>query len=263
MLARCRVDTAGAHGMVLPPMPRFALRFNAAFLLGALLLLQGGHRALAHAIPSLTVEAIFSADRSFVLRVNVDPRLFLSDKPTALPPVEAGWYRNQSPEQLKATEKRSNEYLASALSLLFSGQPLALPAVSYQPMDGATNLPLGADSKEVHLLAEMHGQAPAAALNFAVAVGNEANTSLILINSQNGTQERRPQVLFPGETSRPFEIGGTAAPAMTAAEPTKPPTLVVTSSEVQEVSRAGPLIVVLSAGAVLALAFVVRRVVKR
>lgn len=246
-------------------MPRFALRFNAAFLLlASLLLLVSGGRALAHAIPSLTVEALFHADRSYVLKVNVDPRLFLSNKPTTLPPVEAAWYRDQSPDQLKATEKRCNEYLAGALSVLFSGQSIALPSIVYQPMDGATNLPITPESKEVHLLAEMHGQLPPSALDSTIGVGADANTSVILINSLAGKEERRPQVLFPGETSRPFQLpGSNNAGATSAGSPKAKEAAEVTTVEVQEVSRTGPLIAVLCVGAVVALAFLVRKVMRK
>ncbi|MDB6120007.1 MAG: hypothetical protein JWO08_3788 [Verrucomicrobiaceae bacterium] len=224
------------------------------------MLLMNCGRALAHAIPSLTVEAIFNADRSYVLRVNVDPRLFLSTKPTELPPVEAAWYRDQTPEQLKATEKKSNEYLASALSLIFSDHATAFPPITYQPMDGATNLPLAADSKEVHLLAEMHGQVPPGALNSAIAVSKEANTSVILINSQEGKQERRPQVLFPGETSRPFELSANGS------SDTAPPKIlpsVVTTVEVREVSRTGPMLAVVGAAAAVMVLLLVRKVMKK
>lgn len=48
-------------------------------------------------------------------------------------------------------------------------------------MDGATNQALTAESKEVHLLAEMKGNSTAA--DFQIALGHDANTSLILINS--------------------------------------------------------------------------------
>jgi len=221
---------------------------------------------LAHAIPSLTVEAVFKADRSYELKVNVDPRLFLSNKPTTLPPVESAWYRDQTPDQLKATEKKSTEYLASALSVLFSGQSTALPPITYQPMDGATNLPITAESKEVHLLATMQGQLPASAVDFALGVGAEANTSVILINSLDGKEERRPQVLFPGETSRPFQLPGSASLGVTvpgSPKPSEASEAVVTTVEVQEVSRTGPLILVLCVGAALALGFVLMRMVRR
>jgi hypothetical protein len=71
-------------------------------------------------------------------------------------------------------------------------------------MDGATNEPLKTDSKEVHLLAEMHGMAPGS--DFQIVIGKDANSSVILLNSLGDQMERRPQVLFPGETSRAFAI---------------------------------------------------------
>lgn len=158
----------------------------------------------AHTIPSLTVEAVFQADRSYILRVNVDPRLFLSPQPTSLPPVETKWYSDQSPEELKKTEQQATEYLKRALTFLFGGQAGTASEVAYTPMDGATNQPLSAESKEVHLLAEIRGTTTAA--DFQVVLGMEANTSLILINSLGSQLERRPQVLFPGETSRAFML---------------------------------------------------------
>jgi len=251
-----RIDTVRPHGKVHHPMPVFALRIFAARLVFGALLMMSLSALQAHSVPSMTVEAIFNTDRSYLLRVNVDPRLFLSTKPTSLPPVEASWYRDQSPEQVKATAKSVTDYLVNALTSVFSGTPAPLPAITCQPMDGATNLPLSADSKEVHLLAEMHGQAPAAAGDFTLAIGKDANSSVILINSVDGKQERRPQVLFPGETSRPFPL-----PPAPAAPP--PKVEVVSQVEVQEVSRAGPLIVVSCVGALVALAILGRRMMKR
>ena len=62
---------------------------------------------MAHQVPSLTVEALFSADRSYTLRINVDPRLFISDQPSSLPPVPIEWYRDQKPEELAATKLKA------------------------------------------------------------------------------------------------------------------------------------------------------------
>ncbi len=162
------------------------------------------HRAEAHTIPSLTVEAIFQADHSYLLRINVDPRLFLSTQPTSLPPVEARWYRDQSPEELRKTEQQAADYLKKAIALLFANTPAELPAITFKPMDGATNQPLSDASKEVHLLAEMQGTTTGK--DFQLVLGKDANSSLILLNSFANQQERRPQVLFPGETSRAFVL---------------------------------------------------------
>ncbi len=175
-----------------------AMRWIALFLLCLVTM------ARAHTVPSLTVEAVFQPDHSYTLRINVDPRLFLSDQPTSLPPVEADWYRTQSPDQVKQTEQRATDYLKKAIGLLFATKPTDLPAIHFKPMDGATNEPLKAESKEVHLLAEMQGTAAGA--DFQIVIHQAANSSVILLNCLGDQMERRPQVLFPGETSRPFAI---------------------------------------------------------
>ncbi len=258
-------------------MPVSAPRFTAARLCAAWVLLMSFHVAHAHSVPSLTVEAIFQPDRSYLLRVNVDPRLFLSATPTSLPPIEAGWYRGQTPDQLKATEKQAREYLTAALAPSFSSTTTSLPDATFQAMDGATNLPLSPESKEVHLLAEMHGQAPAGATDFALSLGKAANASMILINSLGEKQERRPQVIFPGETSRPFQLPAissvtpsVSAPTPAPAPPAQMPVSaspgskveMVTQGEIQEVSREGPLIVVLCAGLAVALVVLGRKWLK-
>lgn len=161
-------------------------------------------RAVGHQIPSLTVEAFFSADRSFALHVSLDPRLFLSDQPSSLPPVPAEWYRDQTQSELAETARRAREYLRGALELKFGEEVMRVAEYELTPMDGATNAPLGGDSKEVHLLAAWKGRVPEGATSFQVGLGRDANVSMILINSFEGEAERRPNVIFPGETSRAF-----------------------------------------------------------
>lgn len=147
---------------------------------------------------------MFSTDRSYVLRINVDPRLFLSDQPTTLPPVPIEWYRDQTPADLAQTERLAGEYLRRALKLQFGDESLPLPKCAFTPMDGATNMPVGAETKEVHLLAEAQGKTPENENTFQLLLTREANTSMILLNSFDGQMERRPNAVFPGESSRPF-----------------------------------------------------------
>jgi hypothetical protein len=163
-------------------------------------------RVGAHTIPSLTVEAEFKADGGYELRANVDPRLFLSAKPSDLPPVPVEWYRDQSESQLAETRRRAGEYLAKALMPSFNGRAASGLAYDFIPMDGATNLPLDDQTKEVHLLGKCQSRVPEGGGDFQVALGKDALVSMILLNSLEGKPERRPQVLFPGEVSRPFKL---------------------------------------------------------
>ena len=160
----------------------------------------------AHVVPSMTLEADFNADQSYVLRINVDPRTFLAADPTTLPPVPASWYREQSPEQLAATHQKAREYLSRALGVLFGGQKHDLPTCEIQAIDGADNTTFKADTQEVHLLATARGQIPTGAATFQIEFAKDANTSLILLHTQAGKAELRPQVIFPGESSRAFQF---------------------------------------------------------
>ncbi len=186
--------------------------------------------ACAHQVPSLTVEASFASDRSYTLKVNIDPRLVISDQPSSMPPVPIEWYREQSPDELQATIQKASEYLKDALVIQFGDASVPVLNCEFQPMDGATNMPLSPDTREVHLLATAKGAVPQSRTSFALTLKPSAGVSMILLNSFEGTMERRPNVVFPGETSRPFELNFPArvndtenSPAAGSASPTEPP----------------------------------------
>ncbi len=165
----------------------------------------------AHVVPNMTVEAEFGSAGAYTLRINVDPRTFLAADPTSLPPVPASWYLEQTPEQVAATHEKAQQYLASSLGLLFDGKKTILPVCKIKAMDGADNTPLKADTQEVHLLGTAHGQLPVNSATFQVEFAKDANTSLILLHSQAGKTDLRPRVVFPGETSPPFQLHIVAA----------------------------------------------------
>ena len=81
---------------------------------------------------------------------------------------------------MAATHEKAQQYLASALGVLFNGQKTSLPACKIRAMDGADNTPLKSDTQEVHLLATVGGQLPANAATFQIDFAKDANTSLIL-----------------------------------------------------------------------------------
>lgn len=194
---------------------RTCLSFTLFALLWATGLLHG------HNVPSMTIESRFTAGGNFDLTINFDPRSFLAADPRSLPPVVGSWFSDQSPDQAASTLEKAREYLRQSIQLLFNGQPLALPKLTIQPIDGADNTPLKPDTQELHLLSKCAAPIPEGATEFQIAFGKNAATDLILLNALENAAERRPQVLFPGETSRPFVFRSTPlpAPAATQAEP--------------------------------------------
>jgi hypothetical protein len=166
----------------------------------------------AHVVPNMTIEVDFAKDHGFTLQMNLDPRVFLSDQPTSLPPVSADWYLNQTEEERKATHENATAYLEANVGLKFNDETVPMPPCEFVALDGATYEALTPDTTETHLLATAKSQVPAGADSFKLAFGRRANVSLILITGEEGNEERKPQVLFPGETSRPFKF--TAAPVV-------------------------------------------------
>jgi hypothetical protein len=177
----------------------------------------------AHQVPNITAEAMFASSGEYTLRISLDPRVFLSDQPTTLPPVPAEWFTSQTPQEVAENWDRAQTYLDENFGLEFGDAVAELPEAAFRAMDGATNEPLSDATAEVHILATLKGAVPATgvgeAIGFKLAFGEKANTSLILLNSVDDTPERRPQVLFPGETSRVFEIPSPPSPEPVLAPP--------------------------------------------
>jgi hypothetical protein len=159
----------------------------------------------AHQVPSLTIEATFTRTGEYKLRLDLDPRAFLSDPPTALPPVNADWYLQQSPDEKAATHQQAESYLRDNLTLRFGDQTVPLPPCRIVALDGATNEPLTPDTAETHLQATAEGRIPANGA-FQIDFGSRAGVSLILLNHLEDQIERSPQALFPGESSQPFPL---------------------------------------------------------
>lgn len=170
----------------------------------------------AHQIPSLGLEVEIQAGGLQVLRLNIDPRLFLSQAPATLPPIEASWYREQNPEQIRKTHDDAAAYLQRTLKFLYGPDTATKLEWSFQPMDGGSNQPLGETSTEVHLLGEAHYKPPAASTSLTVGLAADSAAALTILTVIDGKPGRRPQVLFPGETGKPISWAGAPAPQIVA-----------------------------------------------
>lgn len=174
----------------------------------------------AHTVPTITVEAEFSAGREVTLRVNLDPRLFLSAQPASLPPVPAAWWFDQNEEERARSLAAAEAYIEKNIRFDAGGSRLE-GRWKMVAIDSASAFPLGPNSAEAHLLAEHRGPLPDAAGEFKVTLDERAAVGLILLNSAEGRPERHPQAIFPGESSRGFmlpERTGTAAAQASAAD---------------------------------------------
>ena len=160
----------------------------------------------AHQVPNMTIEATFEASGSYELKVNLDPRVFLSSIPTSLPPVAADWYLSQTSEQVKATFVQATEHLQKHVELRFGGKVQPMAGMTFVAMDGATNQTVTAETAETHLLGTLRGTVPTGAGEFVLGFAREAQVSLILLLKTPEMAEPKVQVLFPGESSRAIQV---------------------------------------------------------
>lgn len=162
-------------------------------------------RAEAHTVPSMVVEAEFTPDREVALLVNLDPRLFLSEQPASLPPVPASWWYQQSETERTETLAKAAAYLDAQLTFRVGGNDFR-GTWRVQPVDSTTVAPLAPASGEVHLLAEHRGPLPEVAGDFKLMVARTCGVATLLMNAMAGVEQRQPQLVFPGESSRGFAL---------------------------------------------------------
>jgi hypothetical protein len=172
-----------------------------------------GSAVHAHQVPNMTVEAAFAADGGFEIKVNLDPRVFLSDNPASLPPVPASWYLDQTEDQRRENFQQATSHVGRMLKFQLGRDALKEPAINWQAMDGATSLAVTADTAETHLLGTLRGVVPEGADSFTLEYARDGQVSLILLTTTPGMTEPKVQVLFAGEASRPVAVpAGRPAP---------------------------------------------------
>jgi hypothetical protein len=93
----------------------------------------------------------------------------------------------------------------------FDDQAAAELTWEFKPIDGATGMAFDDNTAEVHLLATVKTRSPEAAETCSVRLEMPAKAPAVLLNRLDEQDERRPQILFPGETSRPFRHKPAAA----------------------------------------------------
>ncbi|MBL9117048.1 MAG: hypothetical protein JNJ83_18725 [Verrucomicrobiaceae bacterium] len=154
-------------------------------------------------MPSLGLEADLHQRAPSTLKLDIDPRLVVSANPSQLPPIPADWYRSLTDADRQQTLDSAVRFISGNLVFKSGAEPVMLKW-RFTAVDGTTAVPLNDDSKEVHLLAQ--ATVTLSGSDFTVSLGRDCAAALTMIAAVDGKTERRSQVLFPGETSRPVKI---------------------------------------------------------
>ena len=203
------------------------------FSLGVVFFLLWGAVLQAHTVPALNLETeVTSGGTTIRFLLNIDPRLFMSTTPTQLPPVTAQWYRDLSPEAKSGAEKAAADFITKSITLSADAHPLQ-PTWVFLPIDGADNTPMSEKTTELHLLADATLPLPEDSKTFLLRLSQQCPAALTMLSVVDGKAARRPQVLFPGEDSRPLTWAEPVA-AAAVSTPAQPPSLAPAAADSAE-----------------------------
>lgn len=174
----------------------------------------------AHPIPTLVVEAEFHPDHTCEIRVNMDPRLFLHEVPSTLPPVPGSWWLDQDDVARAQTSEKARAHLDRTLHFTWNDAPMR-PGWEVIAIDSTLATELTPTSAEVHLLAR--SRVPLHPLQGELKARLEKSSAVPLILLTTGPGSKQvPQSVYPGESSRGFSPAITVPPAVAISEPPHP-----------------------------------------
>lgn len=165
---------------------------------------------LAHAVPDIPVRTDFTQDGRCTVLVEVDPRCFSPDPNTAASLLK--------PIYLTLSEARKSELRTQAAALvkryiefMFEPSGRVQPEFSFD-FTGHDGAPLLTDEDVVVLTGSWQTQLPPGTTAWRIKATQETPLAVVFRNYLEGIENPKFSVLFPGETSHPFEVNKAPEP---------------------------------------------------
>lgn len=189
---------------MLPTMPRLPLRLFLPLL--PLLLVVS---ALAHPIPDIPVRASFEAGGKCVIQVEVDPRCFDSDPNLAPSLLQEEWLKMPE-DQRAALKTQARDHVQKVVAFYFEPLGRQAPELGF---DFTTHggQPLAKADDVVVMTGTWRTTVPAGIQGYRIKALPEGKLSVLFLNTLDGRQVERMNVLFPGETSFLLDLTGSSA----------------------------------------------------
>lgn len=174
------------------------------FLLPACLLLILSLNCLAHPVPDIPVRTYFDRGGGCRVTVEIDPRCFAKDpnaEPSLLNAVLPGMAEAQRAELRNKAADMARRYV----EFLFDPSGPVKPEFSFE-FTGHAEAPLTTEEDIVVLTGSWKTQVPAGSTGWKVRATKETPLAVVFRNYTDGLESPKFSVLFPGETSFPFEL---------------------------------------------------------
>ncbi|MES2505989.1 MAG: alkaline phosphatase D family protein [Verrucomicrobiota bacterium] len=166
--------------------------------------------AWAHPVPDIPVRAYFTQEGKCTLTVEVDPRCFTAD-PNAAPSLMQPILPTLSEARVKELQTRARELVKKYVEFLFEPSGPVQPDFQFE-FTGHDRAPLDSEDDIVVLTGTWETQVPAGSKGWRIRATQDTPLAVVFRNYIAGVEHPKFSVLFPGETSFPFDLNAPAQP---------------------------------------------------
>lgn len=166
--------------------------------------------AWAHPVPDIPVRTYFTPEGKCTLTVEVDPRCFNADPNTAaslMQPI----LPTLSEERVTELKTKAKELVEKYIEFFFEPAGPIQPNFSFD-FTGHDRSPLDSEDDVVVLTGTWETQVPPGTQAWRIRATQETPLAVVFRNYLSGVEHPKFSVLFPGETSFPFDLSAPAQP---------------------------------------------------
>lgn len=166
--------------------------------------------AWGHPVPDIPVRAYFTPEGACTLTVEVDPRCFAEDPNTAaslMQPI----LPTLGEARVTELKTKAQALVKKYVEFLFDPSGPVTPEFSFE-FTGHDRAPLDSEDDIVVLTGTWETRVPAGSRNWQIRATKDTPLAVVFRNYISGVEHPKFSVLFPGETSFPFDLTAPAQP---------------------------------------------------
>ena len=183
---------------------------------------------VAHPVPDVPLRAFFKADKSVVIKIEIDPRCF-SEDPETEPYLRLNQYLQFSQPVLDALRSKAQQFVEQTVKISFLPGSVDPPDWKFD-FTTFNSKKLGRSDDPVMVTGSWNLGQIVDQTGYQIRALPEGRLSIVFLNYYQGKVLRGLQVLFPGETSNILDLTGLSE--ATANDPSKELVKAIYSSEI-------------------------------
>jgi alkaline phosphatase D len=166
--------------------------------------------AWGHPVPDIPVRAYFTPEGKCTLTVEVDPRCFEAD-PENAPSLMQPVVTTLKPERVAELKTQARNLVEKYIEFFFEPTGVVKPVFRFE-FTGHNQGPLDREDDIAVLTGTWETRVPEGSTSWRIRATQETPLAVIFRNYLSGVEQPKFSVLFPGETSFPFDLKAPAQP---------------------------------------------------